>query len=488
MALIKQLYYLAKSRNKTPYLYYNKLFNIIINILLLRGNMASVSGLPSKDPLLQQSSAEQQQPKETPIVSLAKSTQAAVQSVFDLSVPKDQSDIVMMQRRPSSTGEGDSSVYFTAKETMMESVFHTVGNELRSETKTMYDLEATDLETKEPLFDTEFLVTDKEIVVVSLPGGAKEMIHKKEGSPEPVSTLQEALSGKLSRKERIQYCSQLLSGLASLHKAGYAHGNLQQKSCGIYEKEASKSESNPPVYTDQEKCLKLGDFRKSAQVGPEGSAPFTGDTPFVPPEMAISQKGDVYSAGLMLVQIYSTLFEPKEEAGKDVQNLASKHVLPWVPPENRKMEAGKNQKGLEKFLVQREEFFATSPEGMKGFKGFIHRCKMVIKYPFLVKDQQRILTHYIDRLCQNLVKNQVLDDVTANFEGKTPKERFQSLLLNMTNPIKEKRPTMEYVSKEFNSIFRDSERVVTLDETFDKELFFEELSKRYPTFRKPKKA
>ena len=107
-------------------------------------------------------------------------------------------------------------------------------------------------------------------------------------------------------EQALAYAHDLLNGLAELHEAGYAHGDLKPENVLEFEEGPTS-------------ILKLADFGKSKPLEKDESAIMMGNRRFSPPEQRVSFKGDVYGMGLMLIHIFE--MQSSERPEKSIESL-----------------------------------------------------------------------------------------------------------------------------------------------------------------------
>ena len=120
----------------------------------------------------------------------------------------------------------------------------------------------------------------------------------KECKADFTKTLNDKAIGNLS--EALNFAYDMLNGLAELHEAGYAHGDLKPDNVLKFE------EAEKPI-------LKLADFGKSKPLKENESEIMLGNARYSPPEQRLSFKGDVYGMGLLLIRTFEACAKIKPE-------------------------------------------------------------------------------------------------------------------------------------------------------------------------------
>lgn len=222
--------------------------------------------------------------------------------------------------------------------------------------------------------------------------------------------------------ERIAAATQILRGLSTLHKAGYAHGDFKLDNC-LTRHDVTQPES--VVVGDLDKAKKTVNNQ-----GVQIDAPYRGNTRYCAPENKTSQKADVYAAGIALIRILegSCLTKWNETI------LTPEGSKPVKPIDDRR--------GLERFILQDARFKRTFDRKSSFPLGMALNLKtrfMSPKQSDLIAEN-KALNDYIDKLCENLVLN------------PSQKAGLNNLLKSMVALNPEDRPTTEESLARFEAL------------------------------------
>lgn len=198
---------------------------------------------------------------------------------------------------------------------------------------------------------------------------------------------------------RLGYCQQFLNGLMNLHRLGMAHGDIKPENCLVYD----------------DGLVKIADFGKTAAVSGRAGKMYKGNLRFCPPEGLLSIKGDIYGSALLMIRVLEETPGILDDQGQ---------LLP-VPDKDRESGITGMGRGIEKYVVEHRRFIALDSQTLGG--KITRRLPRQMKLAHLSnkrrKEQQELLSHYIDALCEKLVCQIDLPKATA--------DRLALLLKNM---------------------------------------------------------
>jgi len=253
----------------------------------------------------------------------------------------------------------------------------------------------------------------------------------------PKATLAEKPSGQtpsIDMKQRFSYAKDFVNGLNDLHKVGYAYGDMKPENCLIYENEQTK-----------EKTLKISDFGKTQDMSKyeDGTCMYKGNLRFAPPEGKMSQKGDVYSAGLVLIRLF------------EEQYLADGSIME-VEKKDKEVNAQKNRRGIEKCIVEHKAFPGLDEPTLfdKIFRRLPRQATLTRQSDDKKEAQNNFLNEYIDTLGQRMFK-----DMSGSLPGASSSKEREKFVNNLTSLLKNMvvvnpndRLTMEDVQKNLKEV------------------------------------
>ena len=209
---------------------------------------------------------------------------------------------------------------------------------------------------------------------------------------------------KSGKQDRTMQGGQMLLALTQLHDAGYVHGDLKPENFLLYEGRGGR------------KILKLADWGKAKKLGPRQTATYSGNRMFIPGEKQLSHKSEVFSAGLLLINI---LEQPLLHLSDDGMLCKPKYLDP-------KGSADKKATGVAKYL----SLSSKCPQNCSSLgRG---------KSQNISDEQREELDNYIDALC-----------LSYNLPG------LDRLLKAMTDPDPRNRPTMRQAAIEYRRILQN---------------------------------
>ncbi|MEX1012656.1 MAG: serine/threonine-protein kinase [Waddliaceae bacterium] len=263
-------------------------------------------------------------------------------------------------------------------------------------------------------------------------------------------------NSKVGFQTRMKLLCDFVKGLAQLHRAGFAHGDIKPENSLVYEDKGTLS-------------LKLADFGRAEEVKDE-SKTYKGNLRFAPPEGRLSQKGDVYGAAIVMIR---TLEE-------EILNEGGDPLLP-VHDQDRdeyQSDPSQNRRGIEKLIVEHKAFAGVDVGSLRNkiFRRLPRQVRIESWGDEKIQNQHEVLNQYIDQL--KLELNSKLDQkllestnnlLKENKDGEIPKEveekiheldqetlRQKSQLVVVCQLLKEmistdpkKRPTAEFIAEHF---------------------------------------
>ncbi len=235
-------------------------------------------------------------------------------------------------------------------------------------------------------------------------------------------SLEKRVNGDLPFNQRVLAASQVLQGLATLHKAGYAHGDFKLENV-LTKPGEIKSDG-----------VVVGDLDKTKNVEETGSVGYKGNTRYGAPENKTSKEADTYAAGIALIRIL------EGEVADQVN-----HML-VTPQGSKSVKPTDERKGIERFVLTDERFTRTY-DRKSGFPlGMALDLKARVTKPKQenVAKETEALNTYSEALCNKLAG-----------KGKISPEQAQSLkdlITSMVTSDPEQRPTMEEAAARFNTI------------------------------------
>ena len=121
--------------------------------------------------------------------------------------------------------------------------------------------------------------------------------------------LTDLLSEEIKLDAAYQLGSDILTGMADLHEAGFVHGDMKSDNIFLYKKGSTL-------------LAKVGDFGKAQRLGEAEQTVMLGNAAHSPPEQRLSRASDVYGTGLLLIRLLEAGLEiPSEER---IENILPK--------------------------------------------------------------------------------------------------------------------------------------------------------------------
>lgn len=245
--------------------------------------------------------------------------------------------------------------------------------------------------------------------------------------------------GEYTPKDQLDIISQVLSGMADLHEAGFLHGDIKPENV-LYTRDANG-----------ELHVKISDFGKTQEIkydkdGREKHSYCKGNTRFNPWENRLSQKGDVCSIGIALIRI----LEQKVLHQLRITDPTLRSLVPISADERAHGKAaqqknGKWREGIEVYLIEHKASNAIeadeSPEQAvlaRWSQGFRTLAPKPLGPMGKAKDK------YIDALTDGLKK--------IGFASPESIQKLTDFIKEMTDINSETRPTMAEAAKKFEKI------------------------------------
>ena len=231
---------------------------------------------------------------------------------------------------------------------------------------------------------------------------------------------------------------QFLHGMADLHATGRVHGDAKPE--------------NVFLYGDR---LKIADFGKARPMAPQETAMYTGNPRYEPPEGRLSLKGEVYSAGIVLIRILEKNFLTTKKPALLPVDAATRKP---IPPEARRQ-------GVERYLIEHPGCTQTETGRLKAkFTVYGRRMFSSITNPSekQLSQAETAIQGYIKELGCRMTE-QLITELKAKGwpegEAKNKAEKaiepLITLLGQMTQADTAKRPIMAQAHEKYDRIRRN---------------------------------
>jgi serine/threonine protein kinase len=229
--------------------------------------------------------------------------------------------------------------------------------------------------------------------------------------------------------ERVRLSLQFVNGMRALHQSGHVCGDIKPENILYFENGD----------------LKISDFGKTKKLGKDETMIHSGNPRYAPPEGRISQLGEVYSSGLVIIRLI------EEEFLLDKENMLMDNNLEKMDLDFKEID--KRRRGVERFLIANK----NCPQ--KETTSFLGQINFVIKQIKLwynpsntgdLEKAEKDLGHYIDCLKNKLLDKYANETDAINELGK--------LLKDMTLSDSKSRPSMQNAYLELKSIFSRIEK------------------------------
>ena len=204
-------------------------------------------------------------------------------------------------------------------------------------------------------------------------------------------------------KARCRWCLEFFIGLNDFHKKGYVHGDLKPPNIFIH---VGYDKDRNPVTS-----VKIADYGKSKPMTGNDNDWYSGNQYFAPPENQLSQKGEIYSAGLLAIRILEGYF------GDNI------HVERFVT--DRCLQRKYNLPPLRILKAVWDNNIITRPSNKQK------------------EDAEKAIHEYIEVLIEDLKKKENIGLDAWQLD------QIKWLLQRMTSSNPSKRPTMDCIVKEF---------------------------------------
>lgn len=233
--------------------------------------------------------------------------------------------------------------------------------------------------------------------------------------------LEEKIREKnLDLSARFKMGEDVLTGLSLMQESGHVHGDLKPENVLVYK-------------NDQ---LKIADYGKTKAVNQSQETRYNGNNYFAPPEWKLSQKGEVFSAGAVIIRIL-------EEAVMDGGQ-------PLLIPKNKGKEPHEKYRGFSRFLIMGNQ---TSHLDTSNLKGKITAVALSLGLIQPKKtDLESEVAGYVGELIKKLIEKSP--------ENEQKLIALKPLLLQMMEYDPNKRPSMTDSSKRYKEIFNPQIGVV----------------------------
>ncbi len=218
--------------------------------------------------------------------------------------------------------------------------------------------------------------------------------------------------------ERIDIAHQVLKGLTYLQEAGYVHGDLKPENVLVFKDKLTGK-----------RTVRIADFGKAREVDENTIKKMKGNPRFSPPEFSTSQKGEVFSAAIVIMRILEESYLPVTKKEDQVQ--------------------GKERRGIEKELVDNVacpqfETWIAYQGGLKNV-GMIwdRRGNAVASYP----NAERAVHNHCNMIAKQLIEQTI---VPGKSEGIA--YSLAELLRDMTKTDPAQRISMSEAKQRLNLI------------------------------------
>lgn len=257
--------------------------------------------------------------------------------------------------------------------------------------------------------------------------GQNETIQTERAVSNLQSTLREMTPRDFERAS--DFGGDAMEAFRQLHKDGFIYGDPKPENFLRFEEEQTDG-----AEASIKEIIKLSDFGKTKKKSPVGSEPYyTGNMKYSPPEGRLSQAGDVWAAGLLLIGILEAPFIDK-----------SHPQLKEVVGEKDSTSSPGEALGIEKYLIEHPACRAYNSEGMSDIeKGALRGFRQLWSNAAL-KSEEVVINQYITALQTKLIDELV---TKASPPLKTAQQITDlcNVIRRMVDHDPAKRPTMEQV-------------------------------------------
>lgn len=215
-----------------------------------------------------------------------------------------------------------------------------------------------------------------------------------------------------SFEEVFQLDKDARTGLAELHSIGMVTGDSKLDNTLVYEEEGGALSA------------KVADFGRACEVDEDQQIVNKGNTRTVDPSGMISKKGEVWSAAVNSLQMYSLLLNDPNSVVEEMK--ISQGDQEKIPPNQKR-------KGVERFVLMHKAFSAVENSGT--WRGRIENALRRRKPPKTDAGlQSKLMKKYSTTLLTQLEKERKIDT--------EQKELLQNLFDRSFEPTRDARPTM----------------------------------------------
>lgn len=266
------------------------------------------------------------------------------------------------------------------------------------------------------------------------------------------STVKPEAAKREEFTQRQAFGAQYLQGMANLHKAGWACGDPKPENALVYYEYGSEGQV-------VKQTVRISDFGKAERVTDEQGAevpprPYIGNPRFAPPEGTLSEKGDVYGAGIGLIRMWEEGVLAAEGGAKEhdetmmISTAAMKEAdsLGGAVPKDKR-------RGLERFLIRNKHSLAADRE--LGSYGSWIKCRMELnkrasqgkdrEITLQEKQQEAQISAYVEALGKRIEESGTPVD-------KEELGKLCQLFKRMTSADPGKRPTMEEALQAYQAL------------------------------------
>jgi len=322
--------------------------------------------------------------------------------------------------------KSDKFVYYTPVAGISEKIFGRKKAEIKAEVRIATDVKNALAEIG--LEGESHIATE----LIEVPGsdnleGQYVVQALKAGEKGTKYDLDQLLQGSLQLEERFDLCEQILKGLSHLHQRNYVHGDLKGNNILHFKESMPNGETKS--------ILRLTDFGKTRKIKEGGSVLHTGNPRLAAPEGRTSTKSEVFSAALLLVGIME-----EEVLQKENKDMVIK------PGQLKSDQAGKNLRGIVKFVVTNNKCVQTDSKNISGKIRLIAGAAKAIRN--IRGEREKTSSEETKKYIQALF-TKLREEKSASQENGL--EAIEKLLISMVDEDPSKRPSTSEALVQFEN-------------------------------------